>query len=234
MINYINKIVDKFLTIRILKVGFFTLILLLLFFLIIVIPISLEKTTLKFSEIIAPIVISFSALLATCLAFMTLKTNEMNKELKENREDISEINYLLVTLNTILQKLEAYLKAVNQEQKVDIYLLKQYIECFSKYEDFFSNKTLMYYSSKYNDENIYLILNDMQKNLFFISLYNAECLENKKLESKNRLDFLFKSDSVKEHTNNLIEKCKLLDKALRKFNKNIRNQQYILYKKEKY
>lgn len=230
MINCVNKIVDKFLTVGILKVVFFILTLILLFFLVIVIP----SACLEFKEIIAPIVIAFSALLATCIALITLKTNEINRELKENREDISEVNHLLMTLNTILGKLEAYLKAINQEQKVDKYLLEQYINFFLKYEAFFSNKTLMYYSSIYDSENTYSILQDIQKDLFFISLYNVECLENIKLKNENILEFLPISESVKGHINNLINKSKLLSKVLKSFNKRITKQQNVLIKKEKY
>lgn len=234
MINNANKIIDKFLINKNLKFFLFLLICALIIFIFIITPIMLEKNKLEFKDIIAPIIISISALLASTVAMINLRTNAVNKIIDNNRQDISEINYLLMTLNMINNKLDVYKKIVYQEQQVDLYELLEYKKLFLQYEEFFKNKTLIYYSANYNKKNIFSVLNNIENCLVFISMYNKESLKSKEKFNENTFGFLPKKEYIKKHIDVLIENSQELSTALREYNKTITNKQSHLCKTENY
>jgi hypothetical protein len=223
-----------FFTNKNLKVILFILILIVVFFLLLLTPIILEKTNLEFKDIIAPYIISISALLASTVAMINLRTNQLNKVLDENRKDISEIYYLMMNLNSIIDKLEVYKKMVYQEMKVDLYQLLSYQKIFLKYEKFLNNRMLIYYATSYETTNTYLILNDIENCLLFISMYNEESLKFKEQLGINSIDYLPKRDLMKSQIDNLIYNTNQLDKILKDISNIIINKQKNLAKQENY
>ncbi len=141
-----NKFVDKNFTNKNMKVVLCILVCILILFLIIT-PIIVEKTDLQFTDIIAPYIISISALFASTVAMINLKANELDKISDKNRKDISEIYYLMMNINNLKEKLGVYKKIVYQENQVDLYEFLEYKKLFLKYDDFFGNRILIYYAA---------------------------------------------------------------------------------------
>jgi len=206
----------------------FAIILLILFIVIILSIVMLINKDLCYSDIIGPYMIGLSALLASTVAMISLKTNELNHISKNNRLDLSEINSLSLNLIIIINKLGVYKKIVNQKKQVDLYELLEYKQMFLKYEEFFSNKTLMYYLSIYTNTNGFSILEKIENCLVFISMYNNESLAFKKSLDGNALDYLPKKEYVKKHINELMDLNNKLYEILKTLNTQIDKQKYLL------
>ena len=225
MVKIINKLMDYFLVMKRLKVFLF-IILMSLFLLVIYSIRMLYTSELCFSDIIAPFMIGISALLASSVAMINLRTNYIDRVVNETKEHISEINYLIMSLNMIQNKLSVYKKIVYNEQKVDLEQLLLYIKIFLKYEEFFKNKILIYYSSYYNKKNIFTVLNNIENCLLFISMYNNEVLKFKEKPNNYGLNFLPKKEYIKKHIDYLIENTQDLSNALYEYNQIITDKQY--------
>ncbi len=230
--NLINKFLDIFLTKKNLKVVFF----ILFFILFIVIIISIKmliKHELCFTDLIAPYIIGVSALMASTVAMLNMRTNELNKILENNRKDISEIHNLIVILGFIISKMKQYKKIIYLEKKVELLELSEYEKLLGKYEEFFSNKTLMYYSTIYGEKNTFDKLYKIENDLFFVKMYTDE--EIKYMKSINKkICFLEKRNYIKKHIDNLILNTENLREILHDISKNIRDNQNNLISIESY
>lgn len=233
MVSYINRIVDIFLKNKYLKILLFILfaIILLLFITTICVIVDNPK---NYISILAPVMIAISALLASTVAMINLRTNFINKSIDGNKKDISEIHYLMLNLHMIIKKIGVYKDVVYSTKPTTSFDLLEYKKMFQIYANFFTNKTLMYYASIYEEKDTFDILQNIEKTLFFISTYNEEMLIYLNQFEQNILNTLPERNYIKKHVDELMQYSDELDSILKNISKNIFNEQSFLAKEENY
>jgi hypothetical protein len=229
----INKIVDKFLTNKNLKIIFFS-VLLLIFFILLIIPILLCTTDLVFKDILAPIIISLSALLASTVAMINLRTGYIKDILKDNRNDISDIRTQSISLRINIRKLKIYKEITMSKRKTNYHLLNDFKKTFIDLENILKDKTLIYQLSVYGKDDPFELLDITEENLSLLLVKLDEILEWKEKLSKNKFEYLPEGTLNTVHIENVQTNCENLYNIILQIDTKIRKSYEKIGKEEKY
>jgi len=231
----INKIVDIVLTNKNLKVMLFFIFILLILFILVVIPFVLYTGELCFKDVVAPIIISFSALFASAVAMISLRSNNIQKQLEENKNDISNIRILSLKLRSSNKKLEIYKEITLSKRKTNYQLLNDFKQTFHKLENILNDKIFIYHISfSKNKENSFELLNSMESNLSLLMVKLNEILEWKEKANKNKFEYLPKNILNTTHIDGLISNCESLYDIILEIDNSINNSYKKLAKQENY
>lgn len=177
MIKVLNKIYDNYIIKKNLKTVFIVLLFMLFIFVIFSITMLIQDM-LCFSEIIAPFIIGLSALLASTVAMISIKTNDINRITDKIEKRASNINYLILQTSLVLEKIRGYQNAV-EKYSDDKKLINEHFKELNKLETIFENKLL----TIVGNEKIFDLLHDISNDLFFIRKGHFE-LENNNIDTE--------------------------------------------------
>lgn len=182
----INNLLDKFLINKNLKFAFGIVLFLIITFFVTAI-VMIYNNEICFNEILGPMTIALSALLASSVAMINLRTNEISRVLKETKENRTALLHTLSKLSFIIKKLPLYKSAIEKSDKFDYILLTQYISVFSKYEVVLNDKLLIYHLDNKHDN----LINGIDTYLFYINAHNQNIklfYENNNYKPLEKLD----------------------------------------------
>ncbi len=221
MREYVNNKVDKFLVEKNLKFAFSIVLFLITIFFMTTIVMLINKQVC-FSEILAPIMIALSALLASSVAMINLRSTYISSVKEETKKGRTELMHILSKLKLIRKKLPLYKSSIEKLDKFNHTTLIEYISIFSKYEDILNDEKLIYHLDNKHED----LIDSIDTCLFFINDHNQriklsfEDNNNKQLE---RLDAdsiksqLEKIESLVRNTENLRNKIlNILDEVSEK------------------
>jgi len=223
-----NEIVDKFLINKYLKQILFLLVIILLFLvLIIVLMLLLDK--LCFSEIIAPFMIGISALLASTVAMINLRSTYINK-IKDNTNDkVSEMRYLYMMLNRINDRLPLYKEILLGKKETNYEFLVEHEVLFQEYENIINNKTLIFYSN----QEISTVLTKISHELFYIKA-NLKSVLKIYVNKSSELFYISNISMNIEGIDNMINLSEDLKKKIKKIDDDLILELNNIVKEESY
>lgn len=231
MKNWINKLVNKFLIIKNLKYDFGLLIIIIgilfayTFYII-------YNNEIQFSEILAPVMIAISALLASTVAMINLRSTYINRVEQETKKDRTTLLHFLSKMKFIIKKLPLYKSGIEKLDKLDYATLIEYISVFSNYGSIINDKKLIYYL--YDEQKD--LIDRIDTYLFFIKNHNQSLklsFENNNCKLLERLD----ADNIKyqlEKIESLIIDSKDLRDAISKRINEVSEKQNKLRSEESY